>query len=164
MGGRQIEQRSGSMRALIQRVSEANVAVANQVVGRIGRGLVVFLGVTHQDGEAEAAYLAKKIAGLRIFEDEHYKMNRALLEIGGAALVVSQFTLFADVRKGRRPSFTASASPGQAEPLYETFCQFLADAGVPVARGVFQAHMQVALVNDGPVTLWLDTQTLQREG
>ena len=148
------------MRALIQRVSSAQVTVHDEVVGRIGRGFLVLLGVTGGDGAAEASLLARKIAGLRVFEDEGGKMNLALADVGGAVLVVSQFTLYADVRKGRRPSFIAAARPEIAAPLYHHFCDLLAAEGVPVQQGVFQAEMQVALVNDGPVTIWLDTAEL----
>jgi len=150
------------MRAVVQRVSRASVMVEGAVVGEIGAGLLVLLGITHGDGEAEAALLAKKIAGLRVFEDNGGKMNLALADVGGAVLAVSQFTLYGDVRKGRRPSFTGAARPEQAEPLYRRFCQALAAEGVPVQEGVFQAHMAVSLVNDGPVTLWLDTAELAR--
>jgi D-tyrosyl-tRNA(Tyr) deacylase len=150
------------MRAVVQRVSGASVEVAGEVVGRIAHGFVVLVGITHGDGEAEAALLARKIAGLRVFEDEDGKMNRSLGDVGGAVLAVSQFTLYADLRKGRRPSFTDAASPEQAEPLYQRFCQFLAAEGVAVEQGVFQAHMRVALVNDGPVTIWLDSDSLGR--
>jgi len=129
-------------------------------VGEIGRGFVILLGITQSDGEAEAAYLARKIAGLRLFEDEAGKMNLGLADIGGAALIVSQFTLYGNARKGRRPSFVDAAPPAQAEPLYRRFCELFAAEGPPVARGVFGASMQVALVNDGPVTLWLDTTEL----
>lgn len=145
------------MRALIQRVSEASVTVDGAVVGAIGTGFLVLLGITHEDGEAEAAFLARKIAGLRIFEDDEGKLNRALADVGGAVLAVSQFTLYGDARKGRRPSFTNAARPEQAEPLYQRFCALLRAEGIPVEQGVFQAEMKVALVNDGPVTLWLDT-------
>jgi D-tyrosyl-tRNA(Tyr) deacylase len=150
------------MRAVVQRVSAASVAVDGAVVGQISAGFLVLLGITHDDGEAEATLLAKKIAGLRIFEDNGGKMNLALADVGGAVLAVSQFTLYGDVRKGRRPSFTDAARPEQAEPLYRRFCQALAAEGVPVQEGVFQAHMAVSLVNDGPVTLWLDTAELAR--
>jgi D-tyrosyl-tRNA(Tyr) deacylase len=150
------------MRAVVQRVSRASVTVEGAVVGEIGAGLLVLLGITHDDGEAEAALLAKKIAGLRVFEDNGGKMNLALADVGGAVLAVSQFTLYGDVRKGRRPSFTGAARPEQAEPLYRRFCQALTAEGVPVAEGIFQAHMAVSLVNDGPVTLWLDTAELAR--
>jgi D-tyrosyl-tRNA(Tyr) deacylase len=145
------------MRACIQRVSEAQVSVDGQVTGRIGRGLVVLLGVGQADGDAEADWLADKIAGLRIFEDDAGKMNRALGEVGGAMLVVSQFTLFGDCRRGRRPSFTSAAPPELAEHLYERFVAAVRKAGVGVATGRFREHMQVSLVNDGPVTLWIDT-------
>lgn len=145
------------MRALIQRVSQASVAVDNQIVGEIGPGMLVFLGITHTDGHQEIEWMAKKVAGLRIFEDENSKMNLSVAERGGEVLVVSQFTLYGDARKGRRPSFTQAAPPAHAEPLYEDFCQTLAATGLTVARGVFQASMQVTLTNDGPVTLWLDT-------
>ena len=148
------------MRALIQRVSQASVTVNNAVVGQISVGFLVLLGVTLADGEAEAALLARTIAGLRIFEDADGKMNLALADVGGSVLAVSQFTLYADARKGRRPSFTHAARPEQADPLYQTFCRLLADQGIPVAQGVFQAEMQVALINDGPVTIWLDTAEL----
>ena len=148
------------MRAVIQRVSTAQVTVHGEEVGQIGRGFLVLLGVTAADGEAEAALLARKIAGLRVFEDDGGKMNLALGDVGGGVLAVSQFTLYADVRKGRRPSFIAAARPEQAEPLYQRFCSLLQAEGVPVAQGVFQAEMQVALVNDGPVTIWMDTAEL----
>lgn len=148
------------MRAVVQRVSSAQVTVAGEIVGQIERGFLVLVGITHNDGEAEAAYLARKIVGLRVFEDDSGKMNLSLTDIGGAVLAVSQFTLYGDVRKGRRPSFIDAARPDQAEPLYQRFCHLLAAEGVAVEQGVFQAHMQIALVNDGPVTLWLDTATL----
>lgn len=148
------------MRAVIQRVRSAQVTVDEQVVGQIERGFLVLVGITHSDGEAEAQMLARKIVGLRIFEDDDGKMNLSLKDIGGAVLAVSQFTLYGDVRKGRRPSFIDAARPEQAEPLYQRFCKLLAAEGVAVAQGVFQAHMQVALVNDGPVTIWMDTKDL----
>jgi len=150
------------MRAVIQRVSEARVTVEGQQVAQIGRGFLILLGISHSDGEAEAVYLARKIAGLRLFEDAEGKTNLGLSDVGGEALAVSQFTLYADARKGRRPSFTDAARPEQAEPLYRRFCELLAAEGIPVQRGIFQAHMQVALVNDGPVTLWLDTAEMMR--
>ncbi|MCC6453794.1 MAG: D-tyrosyl-tRNA(Tyr) deacylase [Caldilineaceae bacterium] len=150
------------MRAVVQRVTQASVTVDGSVVGAIARGFLILLGVTHADGEEEARFLARKIAGLRVFEDEAGKMNLALAAVGGAALVVSQFTLYGDVRKGRRPSFTNAAAAGDANALYEQFCTFLKAEGVPVAQGVFQAHMAVALVNDGPVTLWLDSAVLMK--
>lgn len=148
------------MRAVVQRVSAAHVTVDGVVVGAVERGFLILLGITHTDGETEAAALARKVAGLRVFEDQAGKLNLGLAEVGGAALVVSQFTLYGDVRKGRRPSFVAAARPEQAAPLYECFCRLLAAEGIPVAQGVFQAHMAVQLVNDGPVTLWLDTEQL----
>ena len=151
------------MRAVIQRVSQASVTVDGQTVGAIERGFLILLGVTHSDGEAEALYLARKIAGLRVFEDGEGKLNLGLAEVTGSALVVSQFTLYGDVRKGRRPSFTDAARPEQAVQLYQRFCQLLAEQGIPVQQGVFQAHMAVALVNDGPVTLWLDTAELMKQ-
>jgi D-tyrosyl-tRNA(Tyr) deacylase len=152
------------MRALVQRVSEAKVMVDGTAISAIGHGLLILLGITHTDGEAEAALLARKVASLRVFEDDGGKMNLSLIEVGGAALVVSQFTLYADIRKGRRPSFSTAASPEQAQPLYAHFCRWLAADGVPVYQGVFRAHMQVALVNDGPVTIWLDTAELTQGG
>lgn len=145
------------MRAVIQRVSEARVTVDGAVAGEIGRGYLVLLGITHTDGEEQAAWLAKKIAGLRLFEDEAGKTNLGLADVGGAVLAVSQFTLYGDARKGRRPSFVDAARPEQAQPLYQYFCDVLRGEGMTVAQGIFQAHMQVALVNDGPVTLILET-------
>ncbi len=150
------------MRAVVQRVQCANVSVDGQIVGEIGVGFLVLLGIAHSDGEAEAPYLARKIVGLRVFEDADDKMNLCLLDVGGAVLAVSQFTLYGDARKGRRPSFSDAARPEQAEPLYQRFCQRLAGEGVAVERGVFQAHMQVTLVNDGPVTLWLDSDEMMK--
>ena len=145
------------MRALVQRVSRASVTVDGRVTGAIERGLLVLLGATHDDGEAGGRWLAAKLAGLRIFPDDAGKMNRDVREAGGAALVVPQFTLYGDARYGRRPEFTAAARPEIAEPLYEKFCEALAAQGVRVERGVFRAHMEVELVNDGPVTLWIET-------
>jgi len=145
------------MRACIQRVSEAQVTIDETVAGRIGRGIVVLLGVGHDDGDAEVTWLADKIVGLRIFEDEAGKMNRSLAEVGGAMLVVSQFTLYGDCRRGRRPSFTDAAPPELAEHLYEAFVAAVRKAGIEVATGQFREHMLVSLVNDGPVTLWIDT-------
>jgi D-aminoacyl-tRNA deacylase len=150
------------MKALVQRVSEASVTVGERVVGSIGRGLLVLLGVEHGDGAAEAELLAHKMANLRIFEDAAGKMNRSVLDIGGGVLVVSQFTLCADMRKGNRPSFIGAAPPELAEALYARFCDQLAAEGADVARGQFAAHMAVRLVNDGPVTIWLDTAILPR--
>lgn len=146
------------MRAVIQRVREASVTVDGEVTGACGLGLLVLLGVGPGDGEAEAAWLARKLAGLRIFPDEQGRMNHGLVDIGGEALVVSQFTLYGDCRKGRRPSFVGAADPATAEPLYERFCELLLAEGVRgVGRGVFGAHMDVRLLNDGPVTLIVDT-------
>ena len=144
------------MRAVIQRVAEARVFVDDQVVGQIGPGLCVLLGVGAADRETNADALADKIAKLRIFEDQQGKMNRSVLDSGGALLVVSQFTLYGDCRKGNRPSFTHAAPPAQAERLYQYFSERLRNQGLKVANGQFQAHMRVALVNDGPVTLILD--------
>ena len=145
------------MRACVQRVSEANVVVDGQTVGEIGRGLLVLLGVAAGDTDAQAQMLADKVSGLRIFEDEAGKMNLALADVGGAMLVVSQFTLLGDCRKGRRPSFINAASPELAERLYELFVSEVLAKGIAVATGKFRASMQVSLVNDGPVTLLLDT-------
>ena len=146
------------MRAVVQRVEQASVTVDGQVTGEVGAGLLVLLGVAPGDGPEQSVWLANKLAGLRIFPDDEGRMNRSLLDIGGGALVVSQFTLYGDCRKGRRPSFVRAAPPELAEPLYERFCDDLTAAGVShVGRGVFGAHMDVALVNDGPVTLVLDT-------
>jgi D-aminoacyl-tRNA deacylase len=144
------------MRALVQRVSKASVSINGKIVGQIGRGVVVLVGVTHGDTQEQAEWLARKVAGLRIFEDSAGKMNAGLLDVDGAALVVSQFTLYADARKGRRPSFTDAALPEVAEPLVEHFAQALRDEGVPVETGVFQAHMLVEIHNDGPVTILLE--------
>ncbi len=146
------------MRAVVQRVSEACVRVDSEVVGEIRGGLLVFLGVGCEDGEKDVDFLAWKTAGLRIFPDEAQKMNLSLLDSGGAMLVVSQFTLHGDCRKGRRPAFIAAAPPEQAEPLYERFIAQVEKLGVRVAAGRFGAMMEVALVNDGPVTLLLDTR------
>jgi D-tyrosyl-tRNA(Tyr) deacylase len=145
------------MRACVQRVSEASVAVDGAVTGRVGCGLVVLLGVGDRDGEAEVKWLAEKVVGLRVFEDEDGKMNRSLAEVGGAMLVVSQFTLYGDCRRGRRPSFTDAAPPELAARLYEAFVARVRGMGIEVATGVFREHMLVSLVNDGPVTLWIDT-------
>jgi len=145
------------VRAVVQRVSEASVRVDGRVVGEIGQGLLVLLGVGQGDTEADAEYLADKSVNLRIFEDEAGHMNRSVLDVGGSLLVVSQFTLYGDCRKGRRPSFTAAAPPEQAEALYERFVARARASTVPVATGRFGARMAVALVNDGPVTLLVDT-------
>jgi D-aminoacyl-tRNA deacylase len=141
------------VRAVVQRVSEARVVVAGERVAEIGRGLVVLLGVARGDSEADAERLAGKVARLRIFEDENGKFDRSVLDVNGEALVVSQFTLIADTRKGNRPSFTEAAPPEEAEPLYDAFCDVLAALRVPVNRGIFGARMEVGLVNDGPVTV-----------
>jgi D-tyrosyl-tRNA(Tyr) deacylase len=146
------------MRAVVQRVSSACVLVDGEVVGEIGRGLLVLLGVTHTDTEAQADWLAEKLVGLRIFEDDAGKMNLSLDEVGGSALIVSQFTLYGDCRKGRRPSFVDAARPEQAVPLYEAFIRAVQRLGVPVAAGRFGAMMQVELVNDGPVTLIVEAK------
>ena len=145
------------MRALVQRVARARVSVEGGVRGTIGPGLLVLLGATHGDGEADARWLADKIAGLRVFADAEGKMNRDVREAGGACLVVPQFTLYGDARHGRRPDFTAAARPEQAEPLVEQFCTRLAALGVSVAKGVFRAHMLVELANDGPVSLMVES-------
>lgn len=145
------------MKACVQRVSRASVAVNGEVCGDIGRGMLVLLGVGHGDTEADARWLAAKIAGLRIFEDEAGKMNLSLADCGGAMLVVSQFTLLGDCRKGRRPAFTDAAPPEMAERLYNIFVETVAAQGVPVATGRFQQNMQVELVNDGPVTLIVES-------
>lgn len=144
------------MRVLLQRVTRAEVTVGEQVTGRIGRGLVLLVGFTHSDGEDQVAWMADKVVGLRIFPDEDDKMNRSIAEANGAFLVVSQFTLYGDSLKGRRPSFTEAARPEQAVPLYERFITRLRDSGLPVETGTFGGSMQVELVNDGPVTLWLE--------
>ena len=145
------------MRALIQRVTEASVTVEAETVGAIGAGYLVLLGVGDEDTSAEAIQLAEKIANLRLFYDEAGKFNLSLLDVGGAALVVSQFTLYADTRKGRRPSFVHAAAPDVAVPLIDQFCATLRGLGLTVATGRFGALMQVRLINDGPVTVWLDT-------
>lgn len=146
------------MRAVVQRVSRASVTVEGSVVGEIGAGLLVLLGVAQDDAEADAEYLADKVAGLRIFEDSGGKMNLALADAAGAVLAVSQFTLFGDVRRGKRPSFDAAARPERANELYEHFVGRLRAAGLRVETGRFQAMMQVELVNDGPVTILLDSK------
>ncbi len=146
------------MRACIQRVSQARVVVDGEVTGEVGLGLLVLLGVAQRDTDAELSWLAEKIVGLRIFEDDQGKMNRSLAEVGGGMLVVSQFTLYGDCRKGRRPSFVAAAPPEQAQQMYDQFVEHVGRQGVPVATGHFRAHMQVELTNDGPVTIWIDTE------
>jgi D-tyrosyl-tRNA(Tyr) deacylase len=144
------------MRAVVQRVSAASVTVEGEVVGEIERGLLVLVGAGHDDGDAEVAALVDKLLGLRIFPDEEGKMNRSVVDVGGGVLVVSQFTLLGDVRRGRRPSFTAAAPPEIASPLIDHMHALITEAGVPVAAGRFGAHMDVALVNDGPVTIVMD--------
>ena len=145
------------MRALVQRVAEARVEVAGEVVGEIASGMLVLVCAMRGDGDEEARFLARKVAALRIFEDEAGKMNRSLGAVGGGALVVSQFTLAADTRRGNRPGFSAAAAPDEGERLYEFFSRELAGHGVPVRNGRFGAEMRVHLVNQGPVTIWLDT-------
>lgn len=146
------------MRAVVQRVKQARVSVEDKVIGEIKQGLLCFVGVGREDQEADADYLAAKIPQLRIFEDAGGRFNRTLLDIKGAILVVSQFTLFADCRRGRRPSFSDAAEPDQARELYQRFIAKLKENAVPVAQGEFQAHMEVELVNDGPVTLLFDSK------
>jgi D-tyrosyl-tRNA(Tyr) deacylase len=146
------------MRAVVQRVSEASVAVDGKVVGQIGPGLCVLLGVAQGDGLADAEWMATKICELRIFEDEAGKMNRSVLDTGGALLAISQFTLLGDAQKGRRPSFIAAARPEEAQPLYAKFCALCRDRGPRVEEGVFRATMTVRIVNEGPVTLILDSR------
>lgn len=144
------------MRAILQRVSQASVTVEGQVISSIGPGLLILLGVGHGDGEEQAAFLADKIANLRIFEDEAGRINLSVLDVKGAAIVVSQFTLYADTRKGRRPSFTDAALPDMAAPLVERFVELLRAQGVPTQTGQFGAHMDVEIHNSGPVTIWLE--------
>jgi D-tyrosyl-tRNA(Tyr) deacylase len=145
------------MKALIQRVARASVRVDGRVAGEIGPGLLVLLGATHGDSPDDAAWLARKVAGLRVFGDGAGLMNLDVRQAGGAVLVVPQFTLYGDARRGRRPDFTRAARPEHAQPLFEEFCDGLAGAGVRVERGVFRAHMEVELVNDGPVTLCVES-------
>jgi len=145
------------VRAVIQRVLEASVAIDGDTVGRIGPGLLVLLGVRRGDAESDVGWMAEKVANLRIFEDQAGKMNRSLLEGSGAVLVVSQFTLYGDARKGRRPSFIEASEPVEANRLYGLFCEQLRGLGLEVQTGEFAAHMRVALVNEGPVTLILDS-------
>ena len=147
------------MRSVVQRVSSANVEVDGQVVGRIGRGLLVYLGVGKADSEQDAEFMAEKIANLRIFADDEGKMNRSVLDIAGQVLLVSNFTLQGDCRKGRRPGFDGAAEPAIAERLYDKTAQLIAEKGLKVAKGVFGANMQVASINDGPVTFVLDSST-----
>lgn len=148
------------MRAIVQRVSQSSVTVDGEVTGQIGLGLLVLLGVATGDSEKDAKFLADKIAGLRIFEDDEEKMNLSLSDVGGAMLVVSQFTLLGDCRKGRRPSFVDAAPPDEAERLYESFVEIVRQHGIHVECGRFRTHMNVSLVNDGPVTMMLDSGKL----
>ncbi len=149
------------MRVLLQRAKWGRVLVGGHPIAEIGPGVVLLVGITHSDTEEEARYLAHKIAHLRIFEDEAGKLNRSLLDVGGEALVISQFTLYADTRKGRRPAFVAAARPEHARPLVERFAALLAAEGVPVQTGEFGAHMHVELCNHGPVTIWLERERPQ---
>ncbi len=146
------------MRVVVQRVKSGRVSVQGCTLAEIGQGVVILLGIAPRDREEEARYLADKIAALRIFEDEAGKMNLSLLDIGGAAIVVSQFTLYADTRKGRRPSFTDAAPPEIARPLVERFAELLREQGVPTQCGEFGAHMLVEIANDGPVTIWMERE------
>jgi len=148
------------MRAVVQRVSEAKVEVAGQVVGRIGWGLLVYLGISKTDGQQDAGYVADKLVHLRIFADEAGKMNLSVQEVGGEILLVSNFTLQGDCRKGRRPGFEAAGQPELAEKLYETVADLVAAHGVPVQKGLFGGHMHVASINDGPVTFLLESSKL----
>lgn len=146
------------MRALIQRVRFGRVSVSGEILAQINHGLVILLGVGHGDGEAQLAFLTDKIAGLRIFEDAEGKMNLSLRDVSGGALVISQFTLYADARKGRRPSFTDAALPDVARPLVDRFAELLREQGIPTGQGEFGAEMLVEIHNDGPVTIWLEKE------
>lgn len=152
------------MRAIIQRVSHGSVAIDGQQTAAIGRGFLILLGISPQDTQQEADFLAQKCADLRVFEDSQGKMNLALAEVEGAVLVVSQFTLYGDCRKGNRPSFTAAARPETAIPLYERFVNQLCSRGIPVQTGEFGADMKVELLNDGPVTILMDTDQMRPKG
>ncbi len=149
------------MRALVQRVSRASVTIDGKVNGAIDKGFLILLGITEGDTEAEARYLADKCVGLRVFTDENDKMNRSLADVGGGMLIVSQFTLYGDCSHGRRPSFIAAARPETAIPLYECFVARCRESGLPVETGEFGADMKVELLNDGPVTLWMDTDEMR---
>jgi D-tyrosyl-tRNA(Tyr) deacylase len=144
------------MRAVIQRVRQSSVTVNGQKIAAIGPGLMILLGIAPGDSEEQAVYLAEKIANLRIFEDDQGKTNRSVLDMGGEAIVVSQFTLYADTRRGRRPSFTDAAPPEIASPLVDRFAELMGAQGVPTQTGLFGAYMQVELINDGPMTIWLE--------
>jgi len=144
------------MRLLVQRVTSASVTVDGQVISKIGKGLLILLGIGHGDGDEQASFLAEKVANLRIFEDEQGKTNLSVLDIKGEAIVISQFTLYADARKGRRPSFTDAALPEIAAPLVDRFVELLAGHGVPTQTGKFGEHMEVEIHNHGPVTIWLE--------
>ncbi|MES2995830.1 MAG: D-aminoacyl-tRNA deacylase [Verrucomicrobiota bacterium] len=147
------------MRAILQRARNASVSIGGETVASIGHGLVILLGIEEADGPEDVSWLARKIAGMRIFSDDDGKMNRSLTEISGGAIVVSQFTLHASTKKGNRPSFLRAASPAHSEPLYKEFCATLeTELGKPVGRGIFGADMQVSLINDGPVTIFLDSR------
>jgi len=148
------------MRAVVQRVTRSQVEVDHQTVGEVGHGLLVLLGVADGDTLADAQYLASKVAGLRIFDDLEGKMNLSVQDIDGSILVVSQFTLLGDTRRGKRPSFIGAAPPALADQLYQQFCKLLEELGIPIAKGIFQADMQVHLINDGPVTILLDSRKL----
>jgi D-tyrosyl-tRNA(Tyr) deacylase len=145
------------MRIVLQRVSWGRVLVADHAIAEIGKGMVILVGIGPQDGEDQVRQLAEKVTNLRIFEDEQGKMNLSVLDAGGEVIVVSQFTLYADTRRGRRPSFTEAALPEVARPLVELFAQLLRQLGVPTQTGEFGAHMQVEISNDGPVTIWMET-------
>ena len=148
------------MRAVLQRVRRASVTIDQKTVGEIGNGILLLLGISERDGKEEVTYLAEKCVGLRIFEDSEGKMNRSLADVGGKMLIVSQFTLYADCKKGKRPSFTGAARPEHAIPLYESFIETVEEKGINVQTGVFGADMLVSLENDGPVTILLDTEEI----
>jgi D-tyrosyl-tRNA(Tyr) deacylase len=148
------------VRAVLQRVSSASVAIDRETVGRIGHGLVVLVGVAAGDGQADIEYIASKVCDVRIFADDHGRMNRAVRDVGGALLVISQFTLLGDARQGRRPAFDAAEKPDDASRIYDEFVARLKATGLPVESGRFRAHMEVELVNDGPVTILLDSRKL----